>query len=149
MGDVAPRSRGDLAPLQVVALHLLPGAVQMAVFAALAPPVLAAGAPRGLALLAAVMVAGVPCMLAVLLRARRRGASGGPVVGNRAPLPLWQYVALYVPLLALAFALLFATAPINRLLAEQVFFWLPDYLQPVWRPSAAPARALVLVGLVL
>jgi membrane protease YdiL (CAAX protease family) len=137
----------------MVLLHVLPGAVQMTAFAILAPPMLAAGAPRALPFLAAVVVAGLPCMLAVLLRARGRGASaaptGRPVVGNRAPMPGWQYVALYVPLLALAFGLLLATAPLNRLLAEKVFFWLPDYLQPQWQPPAPPARALVLLGLVL
>jgi membrane protease YdiL (CAAX protease family) len=153
MGDAIPPSRGDLAPLEMVVLHFLPGAVQMTAFAVLARPMLAAGAPRALAFLAAVVVAGLPCMLAVLLRARGRGGSGGPtgrqVVRNRAPMPRWQYVALYVPLLALAFGLLFATAPLNRLLAEKVFFWLPDYLQPEWQPPALPARALVLLGLVL
>jgi membrane protease YdiL (CAAX protease family) len=153
MSDTIPPARGDLTPLQVVVLHLLPGAVQMTAFAVLVRPLLAAGAPRGLAFLAAVVVAGLPCMLAVLLRARVQGAAGGPIshqiVGNRTPMPLWQYVALYVPLLALAFGLLFATAGLNRLLAEKVFFWLPDYLQPEWQPPAPPARGLILLGLVL
>jgi membrane protease YdiL (CAAX protease family) len=153
MGDALSQPRDDLAPLQMVVLHFLPGAVQMTAFVVLARPVLAAGAPRALAFLAAVVAAGLPCMLAVLLRARGRGAAGGPtgyqVVRNREPMPVWQYVALYVPLLALAFGLLLATAPLNRMLAEQVFFWLPDYLQPEWQPPAPPARALVLVALVL
>src|SRR5262245_25697253 len=138
MGDAIPPSRGDLAPLQMVVLHFLPGAVQMTAFAVLARPMLATGAPRAVAFLAPVGAAGLPCMLAVLCRARGRGPPGGPtsrqVVCTRAPMPPWQYVALYVPLLALAFGLLFATAPLNRLLAEEVFFWLPDYLQPEWQP---------------
>jgi membrane protease YdiL (CAAX protease family) len=142
-----------MAPLQMVVLHVLPGAVQMTAFAVLVRPMLAAGAPRALPFLAAVVGAGLPCMLAVLLlaRARRasRGLTGDPVVGNRAPMPMWQYMALYVALFALAFGLLLATAPLNRLLAEKVFFWLPDYLQPQWQPPAPPARALVLLGLVL
>src|SRR5262245_10622004 len=132
MDDAFPPSRGDLPPLQMVVLHLLPGTVQMIAFAVLARPMLAAGAPPELAYLAAVVAAGLPCMIAVLLRARGRRASGGQVVRNRTPMPLWQYVALYVPLLALAFGLLFATASLNGLLAEKVFFWLPDYLQPEW-----------------
>jgi membrane protease YdiL (CAAX protease family) len=137
----------------MVVLHILPGAAQMTAYAVLARPMLAAGAPRALPFLAAVVVAGLPCMLAVLLRARVRGESGRltghHVIGNRQPMPLYQYVALYVPLLALALGLLLATAPLNRMLAEKVFFWLPDYLQPNWQPPAPPAHALVLLGLVL
>jgi membrane protease YdiL (CAAX protease family) len=153
MTDAHLPSGGDVAPLRMVVLHVLPGAVQMTASAVLARPMLAAGAPRTLPFLAAVVMAGLPCMLAVLLRARGRAASGGPtgcqVVGNREPMPVWQYVALYVALFALAFGLLLATAPLNRLLAERVFFWLPDYLQSQWQPPAPPARALVLLGLVL
>jgi membrane protease YdiL (CAAX protease family) len=92
-------------------------------------------------------------MLVALLLARRREASRGPnrrpVVSNRVPMPLWQYAVLYVLLFALAVGVLFATDPLNRLLAEKVFFWLPDYLQRQWQPPAPPARALMLVGLVL
>jgi membrane protease YdiL (CAAX protease family) len=153
MADTIPPSSDDLPPLRLVLLHLLPGAVEMTAFVVLAGPILAAGAPRTLAFFAAVVVAGLPCMLAVLFCARGRGASGGPtglpVVRNRASMPLWQYVALYVPLLALAFGFLFATAPLNQMLAEKVFFWLPDYLQPEWQPPAPPARALILLVLVL
>jgi hypothetical protein len=125
----------------------------MAAYAVLAVALPRAGAPRTLAYLAAVLLAGLPCMLIVLLRARGRSVLRRPllraVVGNREPMPLWQYAALYVPLLALAFALLFATAPLSRFLADDVFSWLPDYLQPDWQPSVPPARALVLLTLVL
>jgi membrane protease YdiL (CAAX protease family) len=153
MSDAGPEPRDDLPFPQLVILHLLPGAVQMGAFAILAPPLIGAGVPRTLAYLAAALLAGLPCMLAVLLRARDRRKAGGPtalpVIRYRQPLPVWQYVALYVPLLALAFGLLFATAPLNRFLAETVFSGLPDYLQPDWQPPVPPARALILVGLVL
>ncbi len=65
-----------------------------------------------------------------------RGRPTLPLVGNREPMPVWQYLALYLPLLALAFGVLFGTAPLNELLSEKVFFWLTDYLQPEWPPSA-------------
>jgi membrane protease YdiL (CAAX protease family) len=153
MDDALPPSSSDVAPLQLVVLHLLPGVVQMTAFAVLARPMLAAGAPRALPFLIAVVVGGLPCMLAVLLRARSRGAAraltGRPLVGNRAPMPRWEYVALYVMLFALSLGVLWATAPLNQLLAEKVFFWLPDYLQPQWQPPAPPARALVLLSLVV
>jgi membrane protease YdiL (CAAX protease family) len=125
----------------------------MGAYAVFAPLLLRAGAPRTLAFLAAVLLAGLPCMVAVLFWARRRRSLGQsplrPVVGNREPMPVWQYAVLLVPLLAMAFGLLFATAPLNRFLAEHVFFWLPGYLQPEWQPPAPPARALILLAMAL
>jgi hypothetical protein len=138
---------------QLVILHLLPGAVQMGAYAVFAPLLLRAGAPRMLPFHAVVLLAGLPCMVAVLFWARRRRSLGQsplhPVVGNREPMAVWWYAVLSVPLLAVAFGLLFATAPLNRFLAEEVFFWLPGYLQPEWQPPTPPARALVLLGLAL
>jgi membrane protease YdiL (CAAX protease family) len=148
-----PDAKDDLPFPQLVTLHLLPGAVQMGAYAVFAPLLLRAGAPRTLAFLAAVLLAGLPCMVAVLFWARRRRSLGQsplrPVVGNREPMPVWQYAVLLVPLLAMAFGLLFATAPLNRFLAEHVFFWLPGYLQPEWQPPAPPARALILLAMAL
>jgi membrane protease YdiL (CAAX protease family) len=153
MGDTVRPCEGDLRLAQMVFLRLLPGAVQMTVLAVLAPLLLRAGAPRSLAYLAAVVLAGLPCMFLLMLRARRRHSSGSAtwreVVGNRESMPAWQYVVLCPSLLALAFGVLFATTPLNRLLAEEVFFWLPDYLRPGWQPPVPPDRTLVLLGLVL
>lgn len=153
MSGAGPDAKDKSSFPLLVALHLLPGAVQMTAYMVLAPLLLRAGATRTLAYLAAVLMAGLPCMIVVLVCARGRRKPRDPVIhpviGNREPMPVWQYVALYVPLLALAFVVLVATAPLNRLLAEQVFFWLPDYLQPDWQPPAPPNRALVLLGLLL
>src|SRR5207253_8875581 len=120
MNDAGSEPRDDLHFRRLVVLHLLPGVVQMGAYAVFAPLLLRTGAPRMLAYLAAVLLAGLPCMVAVLLRARARTGRGGPtlpLVGNREPMPAWQYVALYLPLLALAFGVLFATAPLNQLLS--------------------------------
>jgi len=125
----------------------------MGAYALFAAFVLGAGGPRMLAYLGAVLLVGLPCMIAILLVARSRRGLGEsmprPVVGNRRPMPVRQYVALFIPLVVVTLGLLFATAPLNQLLAEEVFFWLPDYLQHDWQPPVSPDRALVLVGLVL
>jgi len=47
----------------------------MGAYAVFAPLLLRAGAPRTLAFLAAVLLAGLPCMVAVLFWARRRGTT--------------------------------------------------------------------------
>ena len=62
-------------------------------------------------------------------------------------MPLWQYAALFVPMLAFAFGALFATLPLSSFLAARVFFWLPPYLLPSWESPVAPAGEFVLFAL--
>jgi membrane protease YdiL (CAAX protease family) len=134
----------DLPLGVVLALHLLPGAALMGAYVLLAPPLLRQGVPSTLAFLLAGLLAGLPCMLVVLRAGRRWGG-----IRYREPMPARLYAAFYLAGLALAFALLFATAPLCKALAEGLRGWLPDYLLPGWQPPAPPERSLVLVALVL
>jgi membrane protease YdiL (CAAX protease family) len=45
-------------------------------------------------------------------------------------------------MLTVAFAILFATAPLISFSAERVFFWLPPYLLPSWEPPVEPTQGL-------
>jgi membrane protease YdiL (CAAX protease family) len=136
---------GDGLPLgRALALHLLPGALQMAAYAALAPLLIRSGVPGELGFTLAVLVAGLPCMLAVVW------AHGGlRAIRYRRPMPAWLYAVLFLAGLVLAFGLLFATAPLSAFLAENVFSWLPGYLRPGWEPPVPPVRSLVLLALLL
>jgi membrane protease YdiL (CAAX protease family) len=116
----------------------------MGAFALLAPAFIGHGAPRSLAFTLAVLLAGLPCMLAVLWAGRRWGG-----VRYREPMPAWLYAALYAAGLVLAFAMLFATAPLCEFLAGNAFHWLPGYLLPGWDPPVPPERPLVLFALLL
>ena len=149
-GHAAAGDRGseeDLSFSLVVTLHLLPGILLMGAVLLLAPPLIERGVPYELVHIVSGLMTMVPFMLGAMLlygRARYGRASLREVVRFRRPMPLWQYAALYVPMLAVAFAILFATAPLSSFLAERVFFWLPPYLLPSWEPPVEPAQGLVL-----
>ncbi len=135
-----------------IAFHLLPGALLVSVHVALAPFFIGHGLPVELAYWVAALTTGVPFMLAVMAFRGKR-LSGHltlrGVIGYRRPMSVGAYILLYVPLLAIAFVLLFATAPINRWLATQVFAWLPPFLLPDWKPPIEPSRTLMRVALLV
>ena len=95
-------------------LHLLPGALLMGGVLVLAPPLIERGVPYEIVHIASALLTMVPFMFgAMLLYSRLRHGRfmltrGGAL---RRPMPLWQYAALYVLMLAAAFAILFATMP--------------------------------------
>jgi uncharacterized protein len=121
-------SEEDMSFSRVVILHLLPGVLLMGAVLLLAPPLIKRGVPYDLVHIASGVMTMVPFMFGAMLlygRTRYGRASLREVVRFRRPMPLWQYAALYVPMLAVAFAILGATASLGSFLAEQVFFWLP------------------------
>ena len=133
-----------------VVLHLVPGALLLVTVLVLAPPLVERGVPYELIHIAAGLLTIVPFMFgAMLLYGRRKHGrlTLRGVVLFRRPMPLWQYAALYVPMLAFAFAALFATAPVSSFLAGRVFSWLPPYLLPSWEPLVVPTGSLVLLAL--
>ena len=140
----------DLPFSLMVILHLLPGILLMGAVLLLAPPLVKQGVPYELVHIGSGLMTMVPFMFGAMLlygRARYGRASLREVVRFRRRMPLWQYAALYVPMLTVAFAILFATAPLNSFLAERVFFWLPPYLLPSWEPPVEPTQGLVLFAL--
>jgi hypothetical protein len=102
------------------------------------------GVPLSLAFTLAVVLVGLPLMLSVLAVSRRWGG-----VRYREAMPVWLFAVLYVGGLALAFALLFGTAPLREYLAHHVFQWLPNYLLPDAEPAVPSKRSLVLLALIL
>src|SRR5918997_5892040 len=134
-----------------VLLHLLPGVLLVGMALVLAPPLIERGMPYELVHIASGLLTIVPFMFGTMLlygRTKHGHFSLREVVRFRRSMPLWQYAALYVPMLALAFAILFATQPLSSFLAERVFFWLPPYLLPSWEQPVGPAQGLVLFALV-
>ena len=91
-----------------VILHLLPGALLMgAVLLLLAPPLIERGVPYEVAHIASAMLTMVPFMFGAMLlhgRAKHGRLTLRGMVLFRRPMPLWQYAALYVPMLTVAFA---------------------------------------------
>jgi membrane protease YdiL (CAAX protease family) len=133
-----------LSAASLLALHLLPGVAQVTAYALLAPTLAEQGIPYSLAFTLAVVFVSLPFMLVVLRMSHRWGG-----ILYRERMPVWLYATLYVAGLALAFALLLATAPLSESLATNVFNWLPAYLLPDGQPPVPPARKLVLFALIL
>ena len=150
---VADRDSEEGLPFSLaVILHLLPGALLMGAVLLLAPPLIERGVPYELVHITSALLTMVPFMFGAMLlygRLRNGRASLREVVLLRRSTPLWQYAALYGPMLAVAFATLFATAPLSSFLAERVFFWLPPYLLPSWEAfeTEVAAPGLVLFAL--
>jgi membrane protease YdiL (CAAX protease family) len=148
---VADREPDENLPFWLaVLLHLLPGALLMGAVLILAPTLTERGVPYQLVHITSGLLTIVPFMFGAMLlygRIKHDRASLRGVICFRRPMPLWQYAALYVPMLALALGLAFATQPISSFLAERVFFWLPPYLLPSWEPPVAPTQGLILFTL--
>jgi uncharacterized protein len=141
--------REDLSFWLAAILHLLPGALLMGGVLILAPPLIERGVPYEIAHITSALLTMVPFMFGAMLlygRIRHGHFTLRGVVRFRRHMPLWQYAALYVPMLAAAFAILFATMSLSEFLAERVFFWLPPYLLPSWEAFETGA---VVPGLVL
>lgn len=136
----------------LILLHVLPGVFQISLYLFLAPKLIRRGWPRTLVFIVSVLGSSLPFMLAVMFwtaQAETGQWSLEPVIGYREPMRWWQYLLLYVPLLGLAFGLLFATARLNQFLAKKVFGWLPPFLLPNWEPNTPVNPRLVLLALSL
>ena len=139
--------------LKSVALHLLPAAFVMAFYVLAAPLAVRLGFPPGLALLLGFILIGIPVELGYLLyRGRKRNGTFSlrGVVLYRERMPAWQYAAFFLLLLAVAFGVLFLTAPLTESLAANVFRWLPRFLLPDGSSAYPPfAPNAILITLVL
>jgi membrane protease YdiL (CAAX protease family) len=150
--DISPDA-GTTNSIMLALLHLMPGAVQVTAFVLLAPAMMKFGWPAGLAFTAVNVFVGIPLMLGYLLY-QGKLKNGRPtlsgVIHYREPMPLWQYAALFLLLLGVAFAVLFLTSPINEYLSGTVFSGLPDYFKSSTATSYGEAvGSLLLVMLIL
>jgi membrane protease YdiL (CAAX protease family) len=125
---------------------LLPGVLILAAFLAFYPLTAALGLPALIALLLAVVVAGIPSQLGHLLyhgyRRNGRLSLAGVVVFRRRS-PLWQYL-LFVPLgIIWSFGWYGALAPVSDWLTRTVFGWAPDWFT---RADLATSDRAILLG---
>ena len=116
--------------LQSIVLHLFPGALATGVYVLIAPPLMSRGVPALLSLLIAVIGIAIGIELGILLyqahKINGRFSLQG-VVPYREPMPAWQYPALIVPLMVWAFLVTGILGPVDSLIGETVFGWLPGW----------------------
>jgi hypothetical protein len=135
---------------QSIMLHLVPGAVALAVYIAAVPIVGQLGMPTIAALAVSGLLGVMPLQLALLSRHRRQHPAEAVVqLKNRLPLPhMFGWVLLEVVLGVLAFLV---TGPITRWLRAEAFGWWPESLiidsgtQPTYSNSALAATALLML----
>ena len=117
--------------LQVILLHLAPGAVIALVFVILARVTAAQGVPASLALLITWLIAGLPLLLGILFYQGYRlngKLSLQGILLNRQPLPLRQYAWLVPSLLvwtAISSTLLYS---FSEALHQVLFAWTPEWV---------------------
>ena len=113
-----------------VVLHLFPGVLIAIFFAITGPLVVTAGYPSIVALLLAIPFVLIPVELGYLIyqgRKMRDTNSLEGVVVYRESIPIWQYFVFVVPLLLWAGLIFTVSAPLDGLLSEAAFGWLPEW----------------------
>jgi hypothetical protein len=116
--------------LHSIVLHLLPGALATGVYVIIAPPLIARGLPALFALLLTVILIAIGIELGILLYQAKKTTgrfSLQGVVSYRASMPLWQYPALIVSLIVWAFLVTGLLGPLDNLIGDTLFAWLPDW----------------------
>jgi len=115
---------------QAIVLHLLPGAIATAVYVLTVPFFTRLGYPTIIALYLPMILAAIIVEHGYLCyQGQKKNGMGSlkNIVNYRDPVPWWMYIAF--PLLVLIWGILVTglVSPIENLLLNQVFAWLPDW----------------------
>src|SRR5919107_6021133 len=114
---------------RTLVLHLLPGALVLVFFVAVAPLVRAIGFPPVMAVYLASVFVIVPFELGYLIyQARKNGTSLGQIVLYRQPVPKGQFVLLVGALFVWGIIISPLVLPVDFFVKENLFSWLPWWL---------------------
>lgn len=116
--------------VQSIGLHLLPGVLTTVAYIILAPLLMAQGYPALLAILLAALFVAAPIELGYLLYQAKKTKGRLSLQGTvlyRESVPLWQYPVLILPLIIWAFVVSGLLSPLDNLLGQTLFAWLPDW----------------------
>ena len=113
--------------VQSIILHLFPGILVGIVYFLIRQPVQNFGYPSSFALILAIIVL-VPVELGYLLlkgkQATGRYTLDG-LISYRTPIPWWQSILGILIVLVLMAAIFTASKPVDNILIEKLFFWMP------------------------
>jgi membrane protease YdiL (CAAX protease family) len=112
-------------------LHVLPGIFVTAAFLLLKPLLASTGFPPLLAFLIAVLLIGIPFMLGAMLNEGKKinghfGLEG--VVLYRQKVPWRTFALVFVGAFVVLYLLIMLSIPINSIIAERIFFWVPEWM---------------------
>jgi uncharacterized protein len=127
---------------RTLVLHLLPGALILVFFVAIAPLVVRGlGFPPVMAVYLAILFVLIPFELGYLIyQARKRGVPLGDIVLYRQPVPRGQFLALVVALFLWGIIVVALVSPVNSFLKESLFSWWPWWLDYTVGFSTGGAR---------
>ena len=114
---------------RTIVLHLLPGVLIFVFFVAVAPLLWRIGFPPVMTVYLASVFVLVPFELGYLVyQARRRGTSLGNIVLYRQPMPRGRFVLLVGALFVWGFIIAAPLSPLDSLVSENLFSWIPVWL---------------------
>ena len=116
--------------LQSIILHLFPGILIGIFYFLIRQPLQNFGYPSAFALILAIVFVLVPVELGYLLlkgkQATGRYTLDG-LISYRTPIPWWQSILWILIVLALMGAIFTVLKPVDNLLMEKLFFWMPTF----------------------
>ena len=114
---------------RTLVLHLLPGALILVFFVAIAPLVRSFGFPLAMGVYVAILFVLIPFELGYLIyQARKNGTSFGDIVLYRQPVPKGQFVLLVGALFVWGIIISPLVLPADFFVKETLFSWLPWWL---------------------
>jgi len=114
---------------RTLVLHLLPGALVLVFFVAVAPILWSLGFPPAMAVYLAFVFVLLPFELGYLIyQARKMGTSLGNIVLYRQPVPRGQFLALVVALFVWGLLISALFTSVDLFVKESLFPWLPEWL---------------------
>ena len=127
---------------RTLVLHLLPGALMLVFFVAVAPLVVRGlGFPPAMTVYLAFVFVGIPFELVYLIyQARKMGTSLGNIVLCRQPLPRGQFVALVVALFVWGIIIFPLVYPVDLFIKENLFPWVPWWVDITYGLTGEFAR---------
>ena len=115
--------------LRTLVLHLLPGALLLMFFVAIAPILWGLGFPPAMAVYLAIVFVIIPFELGYLIyQARKNGTSLVNIVLYRQPVPRGQFFALVAALFVWGIIIFPVVTPVDSFVKESLFAWLPEWL---------------------
>jgi CAAX protease family protein len=127
---------------RTLVLHLLPGALVLIFFVAVAPFVVRGlGFPPVMAIYLATLFVLIPFELGYLIyQARHNGTTLGHIVLYREPVPRWQFVSLVSALFVWGIIISPLVLPVDFFVKENFFSWLPGWLDITYGLTEGFAR---------
>jgi uncharacterized protein len=114
---------------RTLVLHLLPGALMLVFYVAIAPLLWAIGFPPIMSVYLGFAFVGIPFELSYLIyQVRKMGTSLGNIVLYRQPVPRGQFFALVGALFVWGIIMTLLLSPVDSLVKESLFAWLPGWL---------------------